>query len=278
MAPTARRTGKDIAISQKRGKRHWSQDVRRWHKQWSQECCIVSGETAETAVAARSQLKSRAPVQLYFRKRVVGGGRPYINHAVRQELYQWFASIRHAIDWKSLITTNRGRGLKKHLARFPMSVLKVKVQQLLREHAHASLLNGMPVSTFTPNSQWFARWCEEYGLSLRRANRKYSVPKKLLQQRLELFWVSLFRVRQLAVLDLGYEPMQLNWDQSPYHHNESGSQNKATLAVRGSNVPVVEGNSDIKSRWSANMTTCSSETAVAAGLIPPQECLSLIHI
>ena len=95
----------------------------------------------------------------------------------------------------------------------------------------------------------------------------------MLKERLRLFWVSLFRVRQLAVLALGYEPMLLNWDQSPYHHNESGSQNKPTLAVRGSTVPVVEGNSDVKSRWTANLTTCSSEAAVAAGFIPPSECM-----
>ena len=99
------------------------------------------------------------------------------------------------------------------------------------------------------------------------------MPKKVLQQRLELFWVSSFRVRKLAVLEFGYEPMQLNWDQSPYHHNESGSQNKPTLAVRGSTVPVVEGNSDCKSRWTANLTTCSDEAAVAAGFIPPAECM-----
>ena len=142
--------------------------------------------------------------------------------------------------------------------------MRVKVQQLLREHVHASLLNGMAVQTFNPDSHWFNGWQEDYGLSLRKANRKYAVPKHVLQERLHLFWVSLFRVRQLAVLALGYEPMQLNWDQSPYHHNESGSQNKATLAVRCSNVPVVEGNSDCKSRWSANLTTCSSDTAVAA--------------
>ena len=85
--------------------------------------------------------------------------------------------------------------------------------------------------------------------------------------------VNATRVRQLAVLALGYEPMLLNWDQSPYHHNESGSQNKPTLAVRGSTVPVVEGNSDCKSRWTANLTTCSDEAAVAAGFIPPAECM-----
>ena len=65
----------------------------------------------------------------------------------------------------------------------------------------------------------------------------------MLEERLELFWVSLVRVRQLAVLALGYEPLQLNFDQSPYHYKDSGSQNKATLGVIGSTVPVVEGNS-----------------------------------
>ena len=262
-----------IAISRKRKR---MPDVRKWHKYWSQERCLVDGETAgaaETAVAARSQLKSRAPVQSRHRKRDVGGGRPYVNQAVRQELYEWFASIRHAIDWQALITNNRGRGLKKNLARFPVSILKVKVAQLLREHCYASLLNGQAVQAFTPDSHWFARWCEDYGLSLRQANRKYSVPRHLLKQRLELFWVSLFRIRKLAALALGYDPMLLNWDQSPYHHNESGSQNKATLAVRGSTVPVVEGNSDCKARWSANLTTCSDEAAVAAGFFPPSECM-----
>ena len=151
--------------------------------------------------------------------------------------------------------------------------MRVKVQQLLREHAHASILNGVPVQTIKPDSWRFQRWQEDYGLSLRQANRKIAVPRHVLKARLELFWVGLFRVRQLAVLALGYEPLLLNVDQSPYHHNESGSQNKATLGVRGSTVPVVEGNSDCKSRWTANSTTCSSETAIAAGQISPAECM-----
>ena len=149
--------------------------------------------------------------------------------------------------------------------------MKVKVQQLLQEHAHASLLAGAPVQSFNPDSQWFNRWQEDYGLSLRKASRRYAVPKNVLKERLELFWVSLFRVRQLAALALGYEPMLLNWDQSPYHHNETGSQNKPTLVVRGIAVRVVEGNSDCTSRWAANLTTCSSEAAVAATFTPPCE-------
>ena len=87
--------------------------------------------------------------------------------------------------------------------------MKVKVQQLLREHAHASILNGAPVQTFKPDSWWFQRWQEDYGLSLRQASRKFAVPRSVLKERLELFWVSLFKLVQLAVLALGYDPMQL---------------------------------------------------------------------
>ena len=254
-------------IKDKAGSKQKHLNVRCWHKAW-----LVEQPDGVTAVAARSQLKSRAPKPTWRRTRAAGGGRQCANPLCRQELYEWFASIRYAIDWKKVIAENRSQGLQKNLARFPRSIMKVKVLQLLREHAQACILNGLPVQTFKPDSWWFARWQEDYGLSLRQANRKYQVPRHVLKQRLELFWISLFRVRQLAVLVFGYEPVLFNFDQTPYHHNESGSQNKATLGVRGSTVPVVEGNSDVKSRWTANLTTCSSETAVAA-MIPPAECM-----
>ena len=75
------------------------------------------------------------------------------------------------------------------------------------------------------------------------ANRKFAVPRWVQKERMELFWVSLFRIRYLIQLEFGYDPVLYNFDQSPYHHNESGSQTKQTLAVRGEKVPVVEGTS-----------------------------------
>ena len=80
--------------------------LRRWHSDWRRTGGVVDGEgegVAGAAVAAKSLLKSRAPILNCRRKRKAGGGRPYINHSVRQELYEWFAGIRHAIDWKALI-------------------------------------------------------------------------------------------------------------------------------------------------------------------------------
>jgi len=172
--------------------------VREWHKAWQRQ-----RRHGETAVAAQSLMKSRAPRPACLRRRAPGGGRRHKATLVRQELYEWYSSIRYAIDWKRVISVSPSRGLKKKQARFPRSIMKVKVQQLLREHAHASILNGAPVQTFKPDSWWFQRWQEDYGLSLRQANRKYAVPRHVLKERLELFWVSLFRLRQLAVLALG---------------------------------------------------------------------------
>ena len=92
---------------------------------------------------------------------------------------------------------------------------------------------------------------------MRQANRKYAVPRQVVKERMEIFWVVLFRIRLFIQLEFGYDPLILNADQSPFHHNETGSQNQPTLGVRGATVPVVEGNSDVKSRWTGFFTTQS---------------------
>ena len=95
-------------------------------------------------VCVKSLLRSRKHVSDSLRKRRAGGGRRFANPLVRQELYHWWCSIRYAIDWQQLIAENRSRGGtgKKNLARFPRSILLVKVWQLQTEYAHASLLSG----------------------------------------------------------------------------------------------------------------------------------------
>ena len=240
---------------------------------WTSKGCAAVAEEPCATVSVKSLLRSRAPKSTCFRKRAPGGGAKFKAPLIRQELYEWWSSIRYAIDWKQLVADNRSGGLKKNLARFPRSILVYKVNQLLQEHAHACLLNGQPVQSFRPSSWWFRRWEEDYGLSMRAANRKYQVPRHVLKQRLEIFWVNLFRLRLFVFIAFGYDPVIYNFDQSPFHHNETGSQNKATLGVRGSIVPVVEGNSDVRSRWTANLTTCSQWTAVAGGAMPYSECM-----
>jgi hypothetical protein len=54
-----------------------------------------------------------------------------------------------------------------------------------------------------------------------------------------------------------------NWDQSPFHANESGSANVPTLAVAGGIVPLVEGHAAPRQRWTANLTTFSNKDRLA---------------
>ena len=176
---------------------------------------------------------------------------PFATPLIRQELYEWWTSVRYAIDWKQLVAENRSRG-RKHLARFPMTIIRLKVQHLLQYYTHACLLNGVPPASFTFDGHWFLRWQDEYGLSMKRANRKYAVPRHVVKERLEVFWVVLFRIRLLIFLVFGYDPILFNFDQTPFHNNEVGSQDKPILAVANSIVPVVEGNTDVESRWTGN--------------------------
>ena len=253
-----------------------AKQIRNWYARWRQSPTNLTAAVAATptsSVSAKSLLRSRAPKPACFRTRAPGGGAKHKAPLIRQALYEWFTSIRYAIDWKSLVAENRSRGLKKNLARFPRAVLVYKVKQLLQEYAHACLMSGERAQSFKPDSWWFKRWEEDYGLSMRAANRKYQVPRQVLKERLEIFWVNLFRVRLFISLVFGYDAIIYNFDQSPFHHNETGSQNKATLGVRGSTVPVVEGNSDVRSRWTANLTTCSRFTAVAGEAMPWSEAM-----
>ena len=86
-------------------------------------------------------MKSRKLRAHHQRKRDFGGGRHYKAADVRRCLYDWWVSMRYAIDWKKLATQHRSRG-KKLLARIPRSLLRTKAKELFTDHAIAALLNG----------------------------------------------------------------------------------------------------------------------------------------
>ena len=95
---------------------------------------------------------------------------------------------------------------------------------------------------------------------MRYPSRKFKVPLPLLRERLERSWLNVYRVRAACHALLGYDMEMENWDQSPFHHNETGSHNSKTLEIAGVNVPLVEGHDATRSRWTANFT-CFSDKA-----------------
>ena len=92
---------------------------------------------------------------------------------------------------------------------------------------------------------------------MKKPNRKYGVPRPVRKERLETFWLTLFCIRLFILTVFRYDPVIDNFDQSPFHHNEPGSQNKLTFNVRGAKVPVIEGHTDVRARWTANLSTRS---------------------
>ena len=60
---------------------------------------------------------------------------------IRDALWEWWAGIRFAIDWKALATANNQKG-HKCLCRFPKSVIRWKVQQLGIEWVASKMLSG----------------------------------------------------------------------------------------------------------------------------------------
>ena len=176
--------------------------------------------------------------------------------------------LRYAIDWKALRAQRVKAGEVKCLGRFPKRLIKQKLQQLLEEHCRAALLNGVRGTGFQITPRWWTNWQREFGLSLRKPNRKYSVPREVMGERLMLNWVSVFAIRALAVEALGYDLDMENFDQTPYHQNEIGSQDRSTVAVKGGIVPLVEAHAATRSRWSANLTTFSDKGRILGGELP----------
>ena len=109
---------------------------------------------------------------------------------------------------------------------------------------------------------WLRFLGSEYGVSFRQANRRYEVGRHLRHRRMELFWISLNRVRKYILLEKGYDPVLNNFDQTPYYQNEAGALNKLMLAVQWALVPVVEGKGAAHSRWTACLSCCSSKARI----------------
>eukprot|EP00959_Pyramimonas_sp_CCMP1952_P081628 1705269-Pyramimonas_sp.AAC.1 len=106
---------------------------------------------------------------------------------------------------------------------------------------------------------------------MRKPNRKSKIPMWLLQLRFETMILNEARVRAAAEELLGCDPRILNWGQSPFHHNESSSASKPTLAVKGGIVPLVEARGGSKSRWTANLTVSSGVEDIRSCGPPPAE-------
>ena len=233
--------------------------VLRWHRTWLSSLQLQNPTVRAFDKRGHSAEKTRV---LCRRTNKPGQGRPFACPWLRQELYDWFVSMRYSIDWKACERSLRSSGRKKCMGRFTRALLRQKTNQLLYDYCFQCLIHGVRPQSVIINSRWFDCWAADYGVVMRKPNRKYKVPKNVMLERLEIGWCNVARVRALCLAAHGYDPEIENWDQSPFHNNESGSQNQPTLAVAGSTVPLLECHSDTRARWTGNFTTFSNKERI----------------
>ena len=187
------------------------------------------------------------------RMRGFGAGRFHKASLVREELYEWFTDIKRSMK-----------------CRFPVRALMCQAQILTETYVVECIRGGRRADPPKITYEWLREWRQLYGVSLRKPNRRFFVPRPVLKERLEITWLNIMRVRKLATLALGYDLALYNADQSPFHMNESGSKNAGTLCIRGCGVvPLKEVHAATRSRWTVQ--TCVSSDFVAGQAIPPLE-------
>ena len=203
-------------------------------------------------VAARSTKTRGGGVAFRGRRRKLGTqGRPEKALMVKEYLFKWFSAVRRSI---------RGR--------IPPSLMIAKAKVLMEGYVEEHAMRGERADAAAVNYNWLSRWKFQYRVSLRQPNRKWSVPRHIMKERLEIVWCNIFKIRRLMARCFGYDPIIENFDQSPFHMNEVGSKAAGSLTIcGGGSVALVEGHAATRERWSAN-TMVASRPAVA-GRLPP---------
>ena len=102
------------------------------------------------------------------KKRAVGGGRKSKAPEVRNALFSWFVDVRESLN-----------------GRLPCRMFKLKANQMYEEWL---LENHTPESEKLKfGVQWIKMWESEYGISLRKPNKRYSIKKEDLVETSRLF-------------------------------------------------------------------------------------------
>ena len=168
---------------------------------------------------------------------------------IKEELFRWFCTMRGSV-----------------VGRMPLRVLRTQALNLRRVALASALRNGEQGDVPEITSMWLYRFRKAYGISLRKPNRRWKVPRRVLLSRLRTMWSNVIRVRVLATLLLGYDLAADGFDQKPFHVNEAGSKQAPTLALRGApEVALKELHNETRERWTVNTMVTSRQDYALAG-------------
>ena len=168
----------------------------------------------------------------------------------------WYDLIRHSVDVKIM-------------PRFPKLAFKVKANQLYQEYILCCLDLGEEPENVDITDRWVDDWLRDKRLTHRQPNRKWKVSRRVLAERLKFFWITIYKLRKLILMEKGYDPQMRTLDQSPFHMNEAGSKVCGTIAMKGApNIPLLENHGATRERWSLNSMTDSNKERINSGQLP----------
>ena len=172
--------------------------------------------------------------------RVSGGGRKRKALKICSALFSWFVDERKALKGC----------LPKHL-------FKLKGKKL---YAEWSICNPTePENQLQFGSPWIKEWEDEYGVSLRKPNKCFSIKKEDLVTRIEVYLQDVWTVRNFFIKKCGIDPPVINGDQMPLYRNENASQK--TLAFKGLDT-YVKGNYMLSLERATVFTETSSNSSI----------------
>ena len=79
------------------------------------------------------------------------------------------------------------------------------------------------------SKHWIRDWEKEYGVSLRKPNKRYPISKEDCVIQVTDYLYNIWLVRRYFLVHLNREPNIINGDQMPSHRNESADQKTMTF-------------------------------------------------
>lgn len=189
------------------------------------------------------RLSKRALVPRSLRIRDYGRqGAPVLAPMLREALFDWFLSVRASVA-----------------ARIPPKLVLMKAKCIASELLSEMRRTGCFVRLPSLNRGWLRGWKREYGVSLRRPNKRFKVRRDVLRGRLRSMWLSNVRIRALADACFGLDPPMIGFDQKGIFMNEAGAKNVGMLAFEGeTQVALKENHAASRTRVSIMTTTVST--------------------
>ena len=153
------------------------------------------------------------------KSRGAGAGRKVNAPEVRVALFHWFVDVRESLK-----------------GRLPRRLFKLKAQQL---YADWLVQNPVPENEKLKfSNKWIKLWENEYGVSLKRPNKRYSIKREDLLIRLRDYLQNVWTVGRFFIERYVVDLPIINGDQMPLHKNETAQEK--SMACKGEDTFVKE--------------------------------------